>query len=232
MLARWLKETLLFTSDRSLSFLLFLLLALIFVVYPYFAVTRPSRYVIDVFVSMVLISGTFAVQSRRWRQIAFVLAALTLVARWASYAGATRELLIANSGLAVAFLSFATAGILLRVVSSGPVTRHRIEGAVAVYLLIGVIFASLYSLIALVQPEAFQLSAVTEGGTVRQQYDRLTSQLTYYSFITLTTVGYGDVAPIDPLAKQFAVLEGLVGQLYPAILLARLVSLELADRKT
>ena len=47
----------------------------------------------------------------------------------------------------------------------------------------------------------------------------------------MTTVGYGDVTPLSPVAKQFAVLEGLIGQLYPAILLARLVSMELAGRR-
>jgi hypothetical protein len=55
-------------------------------------------------------------------------------------------------------------------------------------------------------------------------------RLIYFSFVTLTTVGYGDMAPIHPLTRSLATLEALVGQLYPAILIARLVSLELHAR--
>jgi hypothetical protein len=110
--------------------------------------------------------------------------------------------------------------ILARAFAGGPVTMHRIQGAIAGYLLLGLTWANLYELLALRLPGAF--SGAEFAGT--------TYRWVYFSFVTLTTVGYGDVIPIHPLARSFANLEALTGQLYPAILLARLVSLEVQTR--
>jgi hypothetical protein len=105
-----------------------------------------------------------------------------------------------------------------------------VEGAVAVYLLIGLVFTFVYGLIVQIEPRAFDMDAVSLGGTPREIYERAMDELAYFSFVTLTTVGYGDVTPVHGVARQLAVLEGLIGQLYPAILLARLVSLQIAGR--
>ena len=227
----WLVDVLFRKSDESLSFLLLFLVILLFVVYPFFPFEGIGRYAIDVFTTLVLISSTFAVERRTWRRFALALAGLTLLTRWATYASPSRELLIVHAMLGILFLTFASAVILGRVFAGGPVTRHRIEGAVAVYLLIGLAFGSLYALIALLHPGAFEMANLELAGDARGTYDRLTGRFSYFSFVTLTTVGYGDVTPLSPVAKQFAVLEGLIGQLYPAILLARLVSMELAGRR-
>ena len=103
------------------------------------------------------------------------------------------------------------------------------EGAIAVYLLLGLMFALVFALISLVDPTAFDLSVLDLDTDPRSRLDRMLGQFSYFSFIMLTTVGFGDVTPLSGLAKQFAVFEGLIGQLYPAILLARLVSMELAQ---
>ena len=99
--------------------------------------------------------------------------------------------------------------------------------------LTGLAFGSLYALIALgflVEPSSFELTPLDLDGDVRTVFARLNGRFSYFSFITLTTVGYGDITPASALAKQVAVLEGLVGQLYPAILLARLVAMQLTSR--
>jgi hypothetical protein len=105
----------------------------------------------------------------------------------------------------------------------GRVTRRRIFGAVAIYLLFGLASAQFYEGVADFVPGAFVLP---QGGS---SADTLFSPLLYYSFITLTTLGYGDVLPVHPVARSLAMVQALVGQLYPAILLARLVSLHAAD---
>ncbi len=87
------------------------------------------------------------------------------------------------------------------------------------YLLLGFIWAHAYELVALWHPGAF--AGAVDGSL----------PWTYYSFVTLTTVGYGDITPVHPLARAVAVLEALTGQLYLAIMLARLVSLELQSRR-
>jgi len=111
--------------------------------------------------------------------------------------------------------------VAVQVFGEGPVTGHRIRGAILVYLLLGGIWALLYQLVALTIPHAFRLPEDMAGGNIYA----LQRLLPYFSFITLTTTGYGDITPVHPLARTLTMLEALVGQLYPAITLARLVSL-------
>nr|WP_249732101.1 potassium channel family protein [Roseococcus sp. SDR] len=101
---------------------------------------------------------------------------------------------------------------------------RRIEGAIAAYLLIGLIFACLFDLVQGLDPGAFQYNG--PAPEARQVVGHL-----FFSFVTLTTTGYGDVVPVHPVARALAILEALIGQLYLAILLARLVSLEIAHRR-
>ena len=133
----WLEEVLLFRSDRALSFLLLFLTLLLFVVYPFFSLEGFGKYFIDVGFTLVLISATFAVEHRGLRRVAFGLAIASLLTRWATYATPNRELLLVNVIVGLVFPVFAALAILGRVFASGPVTRHRVEGAVAVYLQIG-----------------------------------------------------------------------------------------------
>jgi Ion channel len=109
--------------------------------------------------------------------------------------------------------------VLAQTLRRGPITFHRIQGAVAAYLLLGVIWAHAYSLLAILRPGAFSGPVDTADGP---------RALLYFSFVTLTTVGYGDVLPVHPVARSLAVLEAVVGPLYLAILVARLVSLAVA----
>lgn len=100
----------------------------------------------------------------------------------------------------------------------GRITYHRVVGAILLYLTIGLVFVALYTLVGAYSPNAFN------GLTVTAQVS-LPSDLVYFSFTTLTTVGYGDIVPVDPVARSLSNIEAIVGQLYPATLLARLVSL-------
>ena len=113
-------------------------------------------------------------------------------------------------------------GFVLRYVyKKGPVTRERIEGAVAAYLLITIAFALGYILISFLIPGAFRFPDKPPNiGDPRFGYI-----FHYFSISTITTVGYGDIVPVHPFSRTLATIEALVGQLYPAILLARLVSL-------
>jgi hypothetical protein len=117
--------------------------------------------------------------------------------------------------------------VIWQVYREGPVTGHRVRGACAAYLLIGVLFAYSYTLIAYLVPNAFQLPAwASQPGP-----DRIEAFL-YFSMVALTTVGFGDITAIHPFARSLVMMESLIGQLYPAILLARLVSLEIETRRS
>jgi len=119
-----------------------------------------------------------------------------------------------------------TLGIVVTraVFAPGRVTLHRVIGAVLLYLSIALSFMALFCFVALTMPDAFS------GLGPLQDNLALASKLIYFSFVTLTSVGYGDIIPVHPLARSLANIEAIIGQLYPATLLARLVTLELEGR--
>ncbi len=99
-------------------------------------------------------------------------------------------------------------------------------GAVAVYLLIGMVWSVVYHLVALRIPGAFNIQGTNATGNG----ESLQSQLFYFSFVTLTWIGYGDIGAVYPIVRMLVILEGVVGQLFPAILIARLVSLHVQSK--
>jgi len=109
----------------------------------------------------------------------------------------------------------------------GRVTRHRIQGGIALYLIVALLFAHLYGQLAVLVPGAF--SNVPIGLNPHSVFFR--GRLLYFSLATLTTTGYGDIVPLHPVARSLATLEAVIGQLFPATLLARLVTLELQGRR-
>ena len=126
--------------------------------------------------------------------------------------------LLAGAWLVIAV----TLGIVVAraVFRGGRITYHRIVGAILLYMLIAVTFATLFAFVGLSIPDAFKGIAFKDDLS-------LASSLFYLSFVTLTSTGYGDIVPVHPLARSLCNLESIIGQLYPATILARLVTLEL-----
>jgi hypothetical protein len=125
--------------------------------------------------------------------------------------------------LAGAWLIIAvTLGIVVAraVFGGGRITYHRIVGATLLYLLIAVIFATLFAVVGLSIADAFKGIAFDDNAA-------LASSFFYLTFVTLTSTGYGDIVPVHPLARSLCNIESVIGQLYPATILARLVTLEL-----
>jgi len=117
------------------------------------------------------------------------------------------------------FTAVVAATVGRAVLGGGPVTHHRIQGAMVVYLHLALLFVSLYGLLETGSPGSF----TGMSANPRLQF----GQLLYFSLTTLTSTGYGDVLPLHPLARSLANLESVVGQLFMATLFARLVSLHL-----
>jgi len=137
----------------------------------------------------------------------------------------TVSALVARGSAAVAL------GILGGVIASvvfgpGRVTWHRLQGGVALYLIVALFFAHLYGLLTALVPNAF--SGLPAGLNAHAVFYR--GRLLYFSLVTLTTVGYGDIVPLHSVARSLTTLEAVIGQLFPATLLARLVTLELQGR--
>ena len=208
-------------GDRGLSVFLAALVAIIIV--PAIVPIGPTGRVLgDAIVSLMLVSGAATVGERpRTVLIVVGIAVITLLVRWASWLLPTAGLAVWREVATLASLVALCGVVLALVLRRGSITTRRIEGAIVVYLLLGFSWAQAYGLVAPWQPGAF---AGAVGG-------RGSLPFLYYSFVTLTTTGYGDIMPVHPLARALAVLEALTGQLYLAILLARLVSLELRSRR-
>ena len=117
------------------------------------------------------------------------------------------------------------AALLREVFAPGVITWARIEGAIAVYLLIAVGFATLYATAEILSPNSFQGVRPDTAG------DDFGSSFLYFSLITQTTVGFGDIVPLHPGARSLSTLQAICGQFYIAVLVSRLVSLEIVDRE-
>lgn len=126
--------------------------------------------------------------------------------------------------LAMAFLTATLGGILADIFSRERVTADTVFGASAVYLLIGLWFARAFMLVAHVDPTAFAVSDAL-AVQIEEEGFRGSGILHYFSLITLTTVGYGDIAPVAPIARNLAAVEAVIAQLYIAAVIARLLSL-------
>jgi hypothetical protein len=202
-------------DDKGLSVFSALLFLVTFVVPPLMPAGGGRGLLADVAYALLLVSGTQALGGRvLTRALLMPIALVTIGIDFAS-----RVLPIGPAvvqGTRLVSLCLLLALVLAQTLRAGPVNFHRLQGAVAAYLLLGVIWAHAFSLTALLRPGAFT-------GSVGSAEDGPRAWL-YYSFVTLTTVGYGDVLPVHPGARSLAMLEAVTGPLYLAILVARLVS--------
>ncbi len=140
------------------------------------------------------------------------------------WAPSSAPLLLAHAGSLTA-LMLAIYIVGRAVFAPGPITAHRVLGAIALYMTFGLMFSTAYRAIRDIIPGA--LGNVPLGLESWRAY----GLILYFSFTTLTSVGYGDIVPIHPFARALTNLEAIIGQLFPATLLARLVTLQLETRR-
>jgi hypothetical protein len=212
-------------SDPLLTALTIMLAVLLFVVSPLQAAGYATAHGFGLAFAAVLMAAVFIV-SASVTAIGAILFAFGLVL-------AATVLRLRHPSVTDIYLdatAWLIAGVTLSVVTSravfasGKVTFHRVIGAVLLYLNIGVIFAALYCFVALVEPNSFVgLRPLQDNLAVAENF-------IYFSFVTLTSVGYGGIVPLHPFARGFSNVEAIIGQLYPATLLARLVTLQLENR--
>jgi hypothetical protein len=131
--------------------------------------------------------------------------------------------------LEIAFLSYVIFLLLRHVFLSRRVNANTLFAALSVYLLLGVLWALAFGLVDLLEPSAFGSTLKSGSAFVFRTGGRITNTAVYFSFTTLTTLGYGDIVPVAPAAQTLATLEALIGQLYLAVLIARLVGLHIAE---
>jgi hypothetical protein len=192
---------------------------------------RLAQIVLNVTFVIMLLSALFAIsRSRLTTIVAVLLAAPAIVLQLLNLfiEGDSIELAKGISGIAA--LSYTVIVILVFLFATDRASVATICAAVCIYLLLGVLWALVYSVLELLAPASFTivLAGDAEGGAMRFRAEEAIFPL-YYSFVTLTTLGYGDVVPSSPPARMFAALEAIMGQLYLAVLVARLVGLHISQ---
>ncbi|ESA33947.1 ion channel [Leptolyngbya sp. Heron Island J] len=131
--------------------------------------------------------------------------------------------LLTVQGIYSFFFSSAVLLILKNILQASRVTSDTVKGGVCVYLLLGYLWALFYSIIYTLNANAFSSALVTETSRLR---------VLYFSFVILTTLGFGDITPVSEAASVMTILEALIGQVYPAVFMALLVSSYLAHRES
>lgn len=197
---------------------------LVILAYP-FTLEVGSRY--DWFrllVVMVLIAALYAALGRgRVTLVAFLLGTPAIVIRVANFGGHFQTLATTAVTLEIIFLGFVTVVFIWTVLSHPKVTADTLAGAIAAYLLVGITYGLAYGLIAQLSPSSFR--STVEPWRVIHPPD-----LFFFSFVTLTTVGYGDIIPWGDHARSLVILESVTGIMYTAVLIGRLVGLHIGRR--
>ena len=200
------------TQDRHSLFLLLSLVFFLVLVHPLDEYGRIGEPVVLVLFSMILIAAAFELSDQQaLRRVAVPLVACVILVRLGAHFYPTmRPLIIAHHVLSTVFLGFMSVALFAYLGRPGVITRGRLYASVSLWF-------SVYSLIEAIHAGSFVLMAPQATNVNR-------ASLLYFSLITLTTVGYGDVLPATPTARGFAALEGVSGVLYLAITVARLVA--------
>ncbi len=207
-------QTLLHSKERFLI-LMGLIMALL-VLGPILERFVAIRILIDIFLTAIVLSMLYiATYKNRLVQIGRLLAIIMLISLWLKYFFNYEVFAAASMMIGVLFTVVVTAHTLAFIIRSETVTREVLYAAMVVYLLAAQLWALVYTFLDLIDPASFNLP--------QGQSDFLLFE--YYSFVTLTTLGYGDITPLTKVAKAFSVLEAVVGQLYLVVVVAWFVGM-------
>jgi hypothetical protein len=183
------------------------------------------RWFADLVATAVTIFAIASVSEKRGLLVVFsVLAVFVIAGTWYAHWFPGYLIAVAVHFLDALFQALVVGAILAHVFKSTRITRETIAGAICAYLLVGAMWAHVFSIVEILTPGSFAYTAIEAEATdgpepIRDQTDRFT----YFSFVTLTTLGYGDMTPLTRPARNLTALEAIFGQLYLAVLIARLV---------
>jgi len=205
-------------AERKFFFLFLFLLASL-LLYPYAEGSTFGYYTFRVFGTAAIVFCVYAVSVRRSMVVvAIVLAIPAFLQRILGLGLNPGAIPVANIFLSFAFDVLIVTVIFRRVFAPGQPTSERIFGALCIYLMIGFAFASVYGALTLLQNRAFYLDPVTNSHVRPNRLDFI-----YYSFATMTSVGAAGITPVTGEARCLTVIEAIIGVLYLAVLISRLV---------
>ena len=213
-----------FLTEAKNRFLVLLvgILCLIFFS-PILSSTTNIQSIFNIFFSVLLLSCVYAV-SNNWRYALFCTAfgVPFLIFIWVSnLVSIPKPLGILGKCSGIIFIACIIYAILNHILRQKQVSREVIYGAIVAYLLFGILCAVAYGFVDLLQPDSFGFS----HDLLQDSRERFF----YFSFVTLTTLGYGDITPITAAARSLATLEAIIGQIYLVVLIAWLVGMHVSQ---
>jgi hypothetical protein len=171
--------------------------------------------------SVIMVAAIYAVSEGKRRAItASLLGAPMLSFMWLSNYYLSDWIAVCASIFAVLFFCYSIILLLEFIFTESRVTKEVLFAAISVYLMMGIMWAGVYALMGNLDPASLEIGSL-ENKDPNFIY-------TYYSFVTLTTLGYGDIAPMTDIAYSLAILEAIIGQLFLTVLVARLVALHIS----
>ena len=208
-------------GEARFSYLFFSII-LLFLLRPFVEERIALRVITDIFIWSILISCGWAVHDKRSQQVIFLcIIILAVVANLLDLFLDNRATDWASNIVGVIVFAYVVTVIFIYLIRQEEVTADMIMAAASEYILIGIMFSFIYLLIESVHPGSFNVA--------HRKLDRGT--FLYFSFVTLTTTGYGDILPVSLKARSFATFEQITGQLYMALTVARLVGLYAVSKK-
>jgi hypothetical protein len=216
------------TQENNFAYLCVALIALLFsaAIVQEFPNTWGEEFFSLVLILMLVVSIKSVKTEMAWKGIVYVLAALLavliVISKFFIFPAMPYVMLL----LLLFFFMGSFKSSYKKILLEGKVDKNKIIGSLSLYLLLGLIWTMVYLLLLELDPNAF---SGIEAGSWRENF----SKMAYYSFVTVTTLGYGDILPQNHLAEFFAYMEAVIGVFYMAIIVATLVSLGIAkiDKK-
>ncbi|WP_396158851.1 ion channel [Flavobacterium sp.] len=206
-------------NESGLSGMLVLLLVMHFILIPIFGSHALFSIMLDIFWMLLLTTGIFSLaKNKRQAIIISIVPFLFIVISWISTFNKTTFIQTTELILSVLTFVLLITIVLIKVFEPGPVTIFRIIGSVVVYMLIANLWSIVYIYIFNNIEGSFQITLPPF------ETNSLQANFLYFSYITLTTTGFGDIVPLHPLARSLVQVEAMIGVLYPVILIGKLVS--------
>lgn len=181
------------------------------------------RLLVDAFFTVIFLAAIFSIsQKKQYMAFGVGLALPTIVSLWAAYFVVSDAVFIVGRIFGILFFGFAIVQILQFIFRAKDVTKDVIFAAIVVYLLIAMMWSFIYGLLEVLQPGSFNIPAAHIHESRRL--------FMYFSFVTITTLGYGDITPLAERATSFAILEAFIGQIYLVVVVAWLVGMHVSRK--
>jgi len=194
---------------------------------PLFEGSIAAGYAADILFYLLLAAAAFSVQDSRFFKLAILLGACAIAGECASYISEGALIMVITNFIAAAYLALVTILIAASVTRQQSISADSVMGGLCVYVLIGIFWIIMFVNLELIRPGSFSFGIHGQNPGMDATY----GLLMYYSFVTLLTIGYGDVIPMSSMAQTLTILEGLIGQFYLIFFMASLVGLYIQKRQ-